>query len=272
MLSHERGRVVFPSLPEKPVENIAILVAMRAEADPLIQSLQLKKVNVGLPPQLRLQAYQGEVLHKKIHLIVNGIDPDYSVDQVGTEAAAVSACNIITRLRPDTLISAGTAGGFAERGAAIGDVVVSRGGFFFHDHHIPVDDQFENYARGSYPCLEVPELIKYLRLKSGVISTGNSMRISLEEKRCIEQYGAIAKEMEVAAIAKVARQFNTRVMAVKAITNIVGFEADAASEFKKNFAIATNNLARILPSIIRYLLGKTSQQLQSLAKVEECVA
>ncbi len=40
-------------------------------------------------------------------------------------------------LRPDLVISVGTAGGFAARGAAIGDVFVATG-FANHDRRIPL--------------------------------------------------------------------------------------------------------------------------------------
>ncbi len=257
---------------DKPIEQVVLLVAMAAEAAPMIESMGLKKSELGLTRQLQLRTYSGKILGRTIHLVVNATDPDYSVDQVGTEAAAVSASNVLARLRPDTLISAGTAGGFAERGAKIGDVVMSRGGFFFHDHNIPMDGGYEDYARGSYPCLELPAVAHYFRLKSGVISTGNSLSLTAQEQGRIEQCGAIAKEMEVAAIAKIARQFNTRVMAFKAITNIVGLQKNASAEFKKNFELATQNLARVLPKILHYILGKTPQQLQAAVDAAEWVA
>ncbi len=272
MIPKQQVTVLHPASYDRAIDNLVILVAMKAEATPMIEALHLKPVDIGLTRQLHLQAYRGKVANRTIHLVVNGVDPDYSVDQIGTEAAAVSACTVITQLRPDTIISAGTAGGFAQRGAALGDVVLSSDSFFFHDHDIPVDPRYASYGRGSYPCLDLAAVASYFRLKRGIISTGNSLTITAQEQHRLNQYGAIAKEMEVAAIAKIARQFGVRVTAVKAITNLVGLQEDAACEFKKHFDKATQNLARILPKIIHYILGKTPKQLQAPISVEECVA
>lgn len=265
MLAYQQGVANPPpkSSDYRPIEKLVIMVAMPEEARPIISALNLRSIDIGMQPKLQLETYQGEYQGKTFHLVVNGMDPIYHVAQVGTEFAAVSAYRVITALNPDTIISAGTAGGYDKYGAKIGDVIVSRGHFFFHDHDIPVNSRYVNYGKGCYPSLEAPAMTHYLQLKSGIISTGNSLTLNRKEQRRIDEYGAIAKEMEVAAIAKIAHPFNIRVMAVKAITNIVGFEHNAAAEFNRHFETATHNLGKILPGIIRYIFGKTPYQLQN---------
>ena len=55
-------------------------------------------------------------------------------------------------LRPDLIISVGTAGGFAARGAAIGDVFVATG-FANHDRRIPLPVKLKSKAcEGSACC------------------------------------------------------------------------------------------------------------------------
>ena len=51
--------------------------------------------------------------------------PPYKVDSVGTIGAARTAYAAIHALRPDLVVSAGTAGGFSARGAAIGDLYLA---------------------------------------------------------------------------------------------------------------------------------------------------
>lgn len=85
-------------------------------------------------------------------------------------------------LRPDLIISVGTAGGFAARGAAIGDVFVATG-FANHDRRIPLPVQWPTrglhvvkrreafcvvpyvcYSRLEYPFLCVLEYSPWLSL------------------------------------------------------------------------------------------------------------
>jgi 5'-methylthioadenosine nucleosidase len=59
------------------------------------------------------------------------------VDHIGTVPAALTTYLAIQAFRPDVVISAGTCGGFAARGAAIADVFVSTR-MVNHDRRIPL--------------------------------------------------------------------------------------------------------------------------------------
>lgn len=59
------------------------------------------------------------------------------MDNVGTVPAALTAYLAIQALKPDLVISLGTAGGFKSKGGEIGDVYLSTG-FANHDRHIPI--------------------------------------------------------------------------------------------------------------------------------------
>ncbi|OGO91347.1 MAG: hypothetical protein A3F41_00475 [Coxiella sp. RIFCSPHIGHO2_12_FULL_44_14] len=262
MLAIDHDKILTEIGSSRPIDKIAILIAMPEEAAPVIETLSLYSCDAGFDPHLGLQSYKSSLQNKEIYLIVNGVDSQYGVARVGTEAATLAAHETIRILKPDTIISAGTAGGYANRGAAIGDIYIGAKKFSFHDRRIPIE-KYEDYCRGNYPCLEAPALASAFNFKTGLISTGNSLSINADEQALIDQSGAVAKEMEVAAIAHVARLYQVRVMAVKAITNLADIQADAASEFEKNFTKATQNLANALPNILNYLLGKTPKQLQT---------
>jgi nucleoside phosphorylase len=242
-------------------------MAMMEEATPVIQALNLTRCHTNLNPYLCLLSFTGFIANRQIYLIVNGEDPDHHVARVGTEAAALCAYEVISSLKPDTLISAGTAGGYAERGAQLGDVYIASDEFNFHDRRITLSPAYEAYARGHYPCLETHAIASSLNLKMGRISSGNSLSISPEDQAMIDALGSNAKEMEVAAIAHVARFFNVRVCAVKAITNIAGIEANAAEQFQTHFTLATQALARTLPGIIEHLLHPRPSALNPITKI-----
>lgn len=83
----------------------------------------------------------------------------HGVDNVGTVPAAVTAYLAAQEFHPDLVISAGTAGGFQSKGAAIGDVFLATG-FANHDRRIPIPVRCSLFAflaiecgkRLSFPC------------------------------------------------------------------------------------------------------------------------
>lgn len=248
---------------DTPIQRIVILVAMLEEALPMLEVLRLTEQALGLNPALQLRSFSGTVNGHRIDLVVNGAESALGVARVGTEFATLSTYEVIQKLSPDTIISAGTAGGYADKGARVGDVYLSSKHFCFHDRQIPLSPEYIAYSRGRYPCLEAPSIARALNLKTGVISSGNSLTVSASDQATIIELGSVAKEMEVAAIANVARLFGVRVLAVKAITNLAGVEANAAEQFETNFRLATTELANVLPQVITHLLGATPRQLQN---------
>jgi nucleoside phosphorylase len=64
-------------------------------------------------------------------------------------------------------------------------------------------------------------LIEALGLKSGIVSSGNSLNCGPEDRAALEASGASIKEMEGASIAYVASLFAVPLLAIKAITDIV---------------------------------------------------
>src|SRR5262249_37906019 len=103
------------------VQPILILMPMEAEAAPVAQALGL-----GLPqplhPQLSSQVRAGDISGSRTILVTHGRDERFGVDAIGTQPAAVTAWAAATHYKPRLIINAGTAGGFARHGAAIGDV------------------------------------------------------------------------------------------------------------------------------------------------------
>ena len=116
---------IHPIPDNAPIEKIVILVAMMEEAAPIITALELTEYDAGLNPLLHLRCYHGKLKNRSFDLIVNGEDPQFGVARVGTESAAICAYEVITKLNPDTIISAGTAGGYASKGACVGDIYIA---------------------------------------------------------------------------------------------------------------------------------------------------
>lgn len=145
------------------------------------------------------------------------------MNNVATTAAGVSTYAAVQAFEPDFVVSAGTAGGFSEKGAAVGDVYLSTK-CVFHSRRIPEgDNQFEEYGFGHYrwahdPSLPAPAsrrltplpfprcstrspalgaLAAEAGLKQGVVSTSDSLDCTEMDLTLMRSEGAVVKEMEV---------------------------------------------------------------------------
>ena len=248
------------SLATKNNPHIVLCFAMYDEAKALIQKTGVIENTQLFHSKLPQRIFQGKYKDFSLSIVTSGTDTRYdNVDNIGCEAAVLSAYESIRILTPDLVISAGTAGGFSKRGAVIGKVYLSHQSIFFHDRHVPLPG-FQESAIGAYPCVDAIELAKQLNLDVGTISSGSSLQKSSSDIDLIEKYGAIAKEMEAAAIAWVSMLFNTPFLAVKSITNIVDENNKSEEAFLGNFDLAcvslTNTIIQLLNKLDQNTLKK----------------
>jgi len=265
---------------KKPIiKTIAVLVAMEAEAKPLVSLLGLKPCpkshrHAPLPSVVRsgvllendddggtknVQHQQQKKKKKKrceVVVATCGADSTHGVDSVGTVNAALCAYEILKTHEPDVLINAGTAGGFREKGAAIGDVFLVDE-VKYHDRRIPIPT-FTKYGVGAIRTAETPNMRKTLKyLKRGVCSTGNSLDATEVDREMMSRNDASVKEMEAAAVAKVCEMFDVPFVCVKAITDIVDGPHAAEKEFLENLAMAGKRLQETVPKVLEFMRGKT---------------
>ncbi len=243
----------------KPVKSVLIMIAMRAEAREFIEALGLKQEGNVFDDKLPMMAYSGKVDNLSVVVVLNGIDKRFDVDNVATQPAVLATYVGIQKFNPDLIINAGTAGGFKKADHEIGDAVVSCDTLKFHDRRIPLKG-FEAYGIGSYPCIDIPELVKELSLKQGIISTGNSLDCTKTDLEMIEKNGAEIKEMEAAGIAWVAWMLEKPFMAVKTISDFIDSHEPSEAQFTKNLAKATQNLSDTLVKIVHYLNCQGNQR------------
>ena len=71
-----------------------------------------------------------------------------------------------------------------------------------------------------------------------------------------QEHGAVVKEMEASAVAFIADIYDTPMVAIKAITDIVEPEVDTASEFVTNFSKATSALGGTLVKLLDFFGGQ----------------
>jgi Phosphorylase superfamily len=137
---------------EKVVNNVLIVIAMAAEAEPLLQKLGLSPIQCAFP-NAPCTIYSGCYKGCVVSVVTNGKCSRFGVDNVGTVPAALATFLAVNQLRPDLVINAGTAGGFKRKGAAIGDPFICSL-MKNHDRRIPIPG-FTEYGTGhhvAHPC------------------------------------------------------------------------------------------------------------------------
>jgi len=226
---------------------------MEGEAAPLIARLGLQAVDNLKGEEFGLKAFNGQVGNLNVHIALNGICPKHGVDNIGTVISTLNALRTIEQVRPDLLLNAGTAGGFKSRDGEIGDVYFSEGTIVNHDHRIPLPG-FQEYGVGFFATLPLNTLPEIMNGKRGVVSTGNSLDITPADAELLNQSSAHIKEMEAAAIARVAELKKIPFIAIKVITDIAD-EPDNHLVFQANYAVACENLALTLEKLLKYLSG-----------------
>ena len=233
------------------ISSVAVVMAMRPEAAPVIASLGLVEADDG-PAGLPFRWYEGRHRGIDISVAVNGVDPRHQVDSIGTNPAVLNTWLLIERRRPDVVVSAGTAGGFVSRGGEVGDLYLSSGDLVFHDHRIPIAG-YSEYGIGRYPCADVEHLAHRLDAKTGVVSTGNSLDAPQVDLDQMAANDASVKDMEAAAVAWACWLSDTPFFALKTITDLVDGPADTAEEFVLNLSMATGRLSAALVELVAWL-------------------
>lgn len=245
---------------QQPIKSVVFIIAMQAEAAPLIAALGLKQDSPPrIPPPGPCVTYSGSHAGLDVHVVWSGHDNEHNVDLIGTVPASLATYVACQAFNPDLIISAGTAGGFKARGAAIGDVFVSTGKMH-HDRRIPLPG-FDKQGLGYVESTPTPQLRAALGLKAGIVTSGNSLDYTEQDMQIMNKHGAAVKEMEAAAIAWVAQMFRKPMFCVKAVTDIVDGDRATQEEFLENLNAAAAALQQTLPKVLQFVAGKTIAQL-----------
>jgi 5'-methylthioadenosine nucleosidase len=240
------------------VKSIVVIMAMRAESEPLVQ--RLGAVSISLGTSLPVQAFQCEINNCLVTVVENGRHRRHGVDLIGTDGATISAMFAMTAFDPDLVITAGTAGGRRSETMKIGDVVLARDRFVYHDRRIPLSG-FQELGVGSFPALPVDSMAAELGYQMGVISTGNSFGETVEELVMLEQSGAIAVDMESASVAAVCEMYGVPVTGIRVISNFMHDGDSAATEFEQELQDSVAILAAAVEAGVRFCVPREVAQL-----------
>jgi adenosylhomocysteine nucleosidase len=208
--------------------RIAIIGAMEEE-------VALLRENIKNPQTETIAGCEytsGTMKGKEVILLRSGI---------GKVNAAMSTAVLLQHFKPDAIINTGSAGGF-DPSLNVGDVVIST-----EVRHHDVDVTAFGYEYGQVPQLPAAftadeklmtaavESVRELgdsQVVSGLIATGDSFMNDPARVEAIRDKftGLQAVEMEAAAIAQVAHQFNVPFVIIRSLSDIAGKESDVSFE------------------------------------------
>lgn len=243
---------IDPATQRHPVvdraERVVIVMAMEAEAAPLRDALRAQPFEspawaAGLP--CRLSHAPKAKGRPDVVLAVNGTDPIYGVDAIGSTAAALTvhvALNL-DRPRPDLVLSVGTAGGWRRAGAEIGDAYLAWPHFACHDRRIELPG-FDAMGESNLGAADLRGHASALGCRLGIVTTGDSLDESPTDREMIVASGAEVKEMEAAAVAWVGHLHGVPVGALKTITDLVDSPVATEVQFVENLTTAAETLRR----------------------------
>lgn len=158
---------------------------------------------------------------------------------IGKVNAAMSTTILLEKYKPDCIINTGSAGGY-NPSLNVGDAVIST-----EVRHHDVDVTAFGYEYGQVPQLPAAFLadeklvaaaetaskeIEEIQIVKGLIATGDSfmsdpVRVDFVRTK-FENLQAV--EMEAAAIAQVAHQFNVPFVIIRSLSDIAGKESDVS--------------------------------------------
>ncbi|MGI9621297.1 MAG: hypothetical protein ACR2PK_00565 [Acidimicrobiales bacterium] len=214
-----------------------VLVAMEAEAAPIRAALGLKAEGELIDPRFPAKIWANE----RCALAINGIDERFGVDSIGSIPAITTTINAVSAIGPSIVVSAGTAGGFTERGGEIAKSYLANR-CVFHDRRIDLPG-FDAYGIGDYAVADLSAVAAELAIEEGTVTTGGALDAPVDDMARMRASGAVAKDMEAAAIAWLCQHLDIPFTALKVVTDLVDAPEEPGEQFLRNLELATRTLA-----------------------------
>ncbi len=222
--------------------RVGIIGAMDEEVD-LLRSKMSDMEAVNLAGS---EFYNGKIDGLEVTLLKSGI---------GKVNAAMGTALLIEKFQPDVIINTGSAGGFHKE-LNVGDVVIST-----EVRHHDVDVTIFGYEYGQVPRMPAyfspddnlvtvaeksAEKINDIQVVKGLIASGDSFmsdpeRVEYVRSKLPKLYAA---EMEAAAIAQVAHQFEVPFVIIRSLSDIAGKDSNVS--FDQFLETAAKNSAELI--------------------------
>ena len=221
--------------------------------------------------------WQGTYEGKRLTLALSGM---------GKVQAAAATQTLISKYKPDAIMSCGTAGSL-HPAYHIGDVVIAEKtvqhdyGFLLPDTFVPFGFRIKTADKTTFvkefsADVTLLNLAKSLgnpqeQISYGILLTGDQVILSSGKRQAlVEQFGAVAVDMESAAIAQVAYTYAVPFLAVRGISDQadetfpLDFSKLDPNEFETFSSASSGEKIRLLTKAIRYFEQHPSKFAPSL--------
>lgn len=247
----------LPPVPARP-RRVLLFVAMRGEAAPIARALGAEGDNARMAAGGTHPAPgAGNGTDVEIDIATPGADPELGVDRIGPVHAASSLARLLMRRRYDLVVNMGTAGGFESQGGRIADLVVVSE-TMFHDARVALpglDAVARAHTRLSPSDAALARAAARIDARVGVCSTGSSLDATADETVLFARTAALAKDMELAALAVVCRTESVALAALKGVTDLVDHHEPTEAAFLRNFHATSARVAAAAQPFIQSLLA-----------------
>ncbi|MBS4209021.1 5'-methylthioadenosine/S-adenosylhomocysteine nucleosidase [Bacillus sp. FJAT-50079] len=221
--------------------KIAIIGAMEEEVALLREQIKNKQTETIAGCEM----IAGSIGEKEVILLRSGI---------GKVNAAMSTTILMERYNPDVIINTGSAGGYNPE-LKVGDLVIST-----EVRHHDVDVTIFGYEYGQVPqlpaafkadhglievALKAASTFENIQAVQGLIATGDSFMNDADRVEFVRgKFTDLqAVEMEGAAIAQVAHQYNVPFVVIRSLSDIAGKESHLSfDQFLETAAVNSANL------------------------------
>ena len=193
---------------------------------------------------------------------ISGVDTVVASSGVGKVNAAVCAQTMILKYAPDYIINIGVAGGLSPE-LGIGDIAVAKNVVEHDMDTSPIGDEL-GFITGIntvfIPCDEKLSQMMYeaanrvdgIKGICGTIASGDQFIASdAQRKHIIDNFGAVAAEMEGASIGHVCMMNNVKCGVLRAISD--GANSDSAMDFPTFTKMAAANSVKIIMELLNRL-------------------
>jgi len=251
------------------VNRVVILYAMQQEAQPLIDRLALAPndaLSALVQPFTVFSNSDSSIL-----LSVNGRCPRFGCDRVGTQWASMCALSMLKQFSPDLVLNLGTCGGvrpelaFGESDEKwppindFGDVFIGKCALY-SDRRVPIAP-WQPWDIGRYALAAHKFFAATLGLRGVTIATSNAFDFTERDAEIYRKHCVVCKEMECAAIAEVCALFDTKLIALKGVTDLVRRNDEAktkeqAQQFMSNLRQTVENVTDTAEQVINAVMGK----------------
>jgi len=248
--------------PEKKIEHVAIVVVVAEEIKPVLDNykpIEDEELNKEFMNLARVwTCWVGNDNDKyKLSILQVGTSSYYRRHNSGYSQVAAIGGLLAKILKPDIVVSFGTAGGIVGK-VKIGDVVIGEGTVFVDRIRTSNKNSFDwgIYGGPSMRCSK--NIGSNLQFPRGIVGSQINYSVNEVQAELIKIIDVVCLDMEAASLAGILQQVGVNFLVVKAISNFVypGEPHKMEDEYVDHKAEVSAAGLVALSSLFEYLVGK----------------